>query len=272
MKLIPANRAALITLSSDFGPGSHFVGVMHGVIASLAPMARIIDLCHTIRPHDRRQAARVIAANYCFFPSGSIHVVVVDPGVGSQRRLVLLQAAGHYFLAPDNGIPGAIAADIPEALAWSLKRPDLYLKPLSRTFHGRDIFAPLAAHLALGELPENMGCQLEPGALVKLSLLRTWLDYERQEIGGAVVDVDHFGNIITNISREIVSIFFTGSDITVHIGGRELRGPASYYDEAAPGDVLVLFNSDDLLEIAVKEGRACDLLHIEAAAAVIVTG
>ncbi|NOX25068.1 MAG: SAM-dependent chlorinase/fluorinase [Deltaproteobacteria bacterium] len=271
MKLTPANRAALITLSSDFGPGSHFVGVMHGVISVLAPVTRIIDLCHTIRPHDRRQAGRLMAANYRYFPAGSIHVVVVDPGVGSQRRIILLKTSGHYFLAPDNGIISLIATDTPKSLVWSVKRPDLYLTPLSRTFHGRDVFAPLAAHLALGESPETMGRRLEPGELAQLKPARPLLDYELKQISGTVIDVDHFGNIITNISRETVNNFFVDSAITIDIGGRQLRGLASYYDEVTPGSVVVLFNSGELLEIAVNRGRACDFLQIKADDRVIVS-
>jgi len=262
----------IITLSSDFGADGYFVGVMHGVIASLAPIARIIDLCHTIRPYGRLQAARLISANYHYFPAGSIHVIVVDPGVGSERNVILLEADGHYFLAPDNGILSQIAAK-PKSRVWVIDRPELYLKPLSQTFHGRDIFAPLAAHLALGETPKNMASQVNLEDLIRLDAPQPQLDYESQQISGAVIDIDHFGNIITNISRQLVRTFFADTAdraMIIDINGRQLQGIASYYNEKAVGLAVALYNSEDLLEIAINQGRACDFLQVKSDTRIII--
>jgi S-adenosylmethionine hydrolase len=262
MKSTPTNRLPLITLCTDFGAGSQFVGVMHGVILSLSPMVHVIDLCHTICPHDTCQAACLIAANYRYFPSGSIHVIVVDPSVGSNRRIILLESEGYYFLAPDNGILSPVAAAVPSSKVWAVNRPDLYLKPLSQTFHGRDIFAPIAAYLAMGCAPQDMGSKLCSEELTPLSHPEPRLDYDLGQISGAVIYTDHFGNVISNISRDLVEKFFDDRQVTINIARQELR-LSSYYNEAAIGETVALFNSDDLLEIAVNQGRASDILHVK---------
>ncbi len=262
MKSTAINKAATITLSSDFGAGSHFTGVMHGVIMRLAPMANIIDLCHTIRPHDTQQAARLITNNFRYFPPGSIHIIVVDPEVGSYRRIILLKTGSHLFIAPDNGILSPLASTDAESIIWDINRPDLYLSPLSKTFHGRDIFAPIAAHLARGNDPETLGIQLDPQELTQLHIPSPQLDYERQEIQISVLDIDHFGNIITNLNREEACELFPDLNIIVDIKGQQIRGIATCYNDAQKGRNIALFNSENLLEIAMNQGRASDFFQI----------
>ncbi len=266
------NSPSTITLSTDFGIGNYFTGVMHGVILNIAPKAHIIDLCHTIRPHDTQQATRLITTNYHYFPKGSIHVVVVDPGVGSHRKIILLKTDNYYFLAPNNGILSPIADSHPKAQVWAINRPDLYIKPLSKTFHGRDIFAPIAAHLIQGEPPDFMGIQLDLEDLTHLQLPNPLLDYSKGQLNGTVVDIDTFGNIITNITiDDINKLAIQQADLTIEINNRELRGIASCYSTRPPGEALAIFNSAGSLEIAINQGRANDILHVKLDTKVVIT-
>jgi len=261
----------LITLTTDFGCLNHYTGVMKGVILSRAPEARIVDLCHTIRAHDVRQAALMIAANYRYFPTGSIHVLVVDPGVGGSRRILLLNAAGHYFLAPDNGLLSLVVQDAHGIRVFETKRPDLYLQPLSRTFHGRDIFAPLAAHLAQDNHIDGLGPELDPARLTRLDLPRPTIDRRRKQIAGLVIDIDHFGNIITNITSDTINEFTDNPEnVVVTLGGRSLRHLAASYDGVSVGLPLLIINSASYLEIAVNQGRAGDYFQVEPGAKVLL--
>ncbi len=258
-----STRNKTITLSSDFGADSHFTGVMHGVIMSLAPMVGIIDLCHGIRPHDIEQAARLISNNYRYFPLGSIHIIVVDPGVGSCRRIILLQSCGHFFIAPDNGILSPLVLADSESIIRDINRPDLYLSPLSQTFHGRDVFAPIAAYLARGNKPDTLGRQLAPKDLIQLPNPLPQIDYEQKIIKISVIDIDHFGNIITNLDRETLSELFPDLRVMINIKNQKIRGVATCYNDAKKGQNIALFNSENLLEIAINQGRACDFFQIK---------
>lgn len=250
----------LITLTTDFGGSDEFVGVMKGVIYSLCPAAVIVDLCHGVRPQDIRQAALILASSYRFFPKGSIHVVVVDPGVGTSRRIVLLQADDHLFLLPDNGAATLLP---PLRRAYEVTQEQLFLSPVSRTFHGRDILAPVAAHLARGLLPEQTGCRIDPESLARLPLPP--LQKEKNRLRGAVIDIDHFGNLMTNIDRPTVEKTFLAADlpnITVTIGGRFLPGISSSYGSVPPGQPVALFNSRDYLEISINHGNCAHELQV----------
>ena len=261
----------LITLSTDFGFHDPYAGVMKGVILSRAPEARIVDLCHAIRAHDVQQAAYMIAANYRYFPAGSIHVLVVDPGVGSQRRIILLSAGGHYFLAPDNGVLSLVAQESHNIKVFEAKRPDLYLHPLSQTFHGRDIFAPLAAYLALNNSRDDIGPELELHQLRQLKLPQPAIDHGKKQITGAVVDIDHFGNIITNINRDnITELTANPEEVVVTLGNHSLRHITISYDSVPIGQALLIFNSTFHLEIAINQGRASDYFQIKPSAKVLL--
>src|SRR5580692_5562992 len=183
-----------ITLTTDFGTADHYVGAMKGVILGISPHARIVDITHEIAPQDVNEAAFVIAQAWRYFPKGTIHVVVVDPGVGSARRPVLCEAEGQFFIAPDNGVLSMVY-DSSRHKVRAISNSRLFLKKVSRTFHGRDVFAPAAAHLSKGMAPEKFGKMI--------------LDYARDgvvkpvrlsanEWNGVVLKTDRFGNLITN--------------------------------------------------------------------------
>src|SRR6266853_4360393 len=184
----------LITLTTDFGLSDHFVGVMKGVIAGIAPKARIIDICHHIAAYNVAEAAFVISEASPYFPKGTIHVVVVDPGVGSSRRPLLSEAGGHFFLAPDNGVLSMVFGAARHTVRV-ISNPRLMRREISRTFHGRDVFAPAAAHLASGIAPAKFG------KLIR-DYVRTWntkpLRLAEQVWRGTILKADRYGNLITN--------------------------------------------------------------------------
>lgn len=262
----------LITLTTDFGLHDHYVGVMKGVILSRTPEARIVDLSHAVHAHDVRQAAWLIAANYRYFPPGSIHVLIVDPGVGSGRRIIMLSVGEHYFLAPDNGLLSLVVQEAHDDIkCFEVKRPDLYLKPLSQTFHGRDIFAPLAAYLAKSNSIYNIGPGLDPSRLVSLNLPSPVIDCDRKQIAGGIIDIDHFGNIITNIKTDHINkLAANPAEVLVTLGNRSLTGITASYDSVPAGRPLLILNSGSYLEIAVNQGRADDYFQIGPTAKILL--
>jgi len=180
----------VITLTSDFGLEDEYVGVMKGVIVSIAPAARIIDLSHGIKRQAVQEAAFVLAAAYRYFPKGTVHVAVVDPGVGSDRKIILLRADGHFFIAPDNGLlTFLLAGDRFEAVHEVANR-DLFIKPVSNTFHGRDIMAPVAARLAAGLDMEAVGPAIDRAAVVRFRLPRLTINREQGTVTGTIIGVD----------------------------------------------------------------------------------
>jgi len=244
----------LITLTTDFGLSDEYAGVMKGVISSRCPGATIVDLTHGIRPQDVRQAALVIAASYQYFPQNTIHVVVVDPGVGSSRRIILLEADGHLFLAPDNGV---LTLLIPQTTkVYEINNHNLFLKPVSHTFHGRDILAPVAAHLACGFPPHRTGNEIAGESLARLTLPTPSL--RGNSLYGVVTDIDRFGNLITNFDRETVARFCPGDlrKLRVSVGPLTITGVAAAYGAVAIDAPVALFGSRDLLEISVYQGNA----------------
>lgn len=254
-----------VTLTTDFGTADGYVGAMKGVILGLAPNATLIDISHDVSPQDVRQGARLLATAVPYFPRGTIHVAVVDPGVGSSRRAIALETPSAILIGPDNGLftPFLQARTACVALA----NPATHHHPVSATFHGRDIFAPVAAHLVngfpLAELGPPVG---DPIALPELRPQRLPDGGLRAEI----VHVDHFGNLITNVGSfdwEEISRF--GLRITV--GGVSMA-VREMYAEVEPGALLALVGSDGYLEIAVCEGSAAERLGLGVGATVEVQG
>lgn len=255
--------ATIITLTTDFGLADEYVGVMKGVIYSRAPEVRLIDLSHAIAPQDIGQAAGLIAAAYPYFPRGTIHLLVVDPGVGSRRRIVLLQAAGQLFLAPDNGLlTPLLEADLGQA-AFAVEREELFLSPRGHTFHGRDIFAPLAAHLATGLAPAATGAAIPVASLTLLPQPSATLDPQRQELVGQVLAIDHFGNLIANIHQELLAqlqALNPHATLRIKIGRHHLHGLHSTYGAVPKLAPLAFIGSRGYLEIAVNQGHAAQQL------------
>jgi S-adenosyl-L-methionine hydrolase (adenosine-forming) len=247
----------IVTLLTDFGLRDEYVGVMKGVILSVDPNAVIVDITHEIPPQDVRSAAYLLPAYPSFFPAGTVHVAVVDPGVGSERAILAVKWRGRYFLAPDNGLLTFILDGVPEAIV-RVENREYFLHPVSRTFHGRDIFAPVAARLSAGLPIENLGPCVPAGNAARLKIAKA-----RRSPGGgvtgAVVSVDRFGNLITNIDAGRLDAVYRGSGMeaaALEICGRRIEGLNLSYEKAAEGDPLLIVGSRGCLEIAVCGGDA----------------
>lgn len=242
---------SLVTLTTDFGEASPYVAVMKGVIQSIHPDARLLDLTHRIRPQDVRHADYYLGACAPFFPAGTIHLAVIDPGVGGERRAILVEAGGQFFVGPDNGIfTRAVHALGSGSTAWVLENPKFRRAEVSATFHGRDVFAPAAAHLSLGVPPAEFGPVSEEWVRLPHSSAVCW----QNMCAGDVQFVDDFGNLITNIPVGRVKEL----PIQVALDG-EPPHPIRWvrtYSDASPGELVTLFSSDGFLEIAEVNGNA----------------
>jgi len=255
---------SVITLTTDFGLDDEYVGVMKGVIVSRAPGATIIDVTHNIPSQSVREAAFLLAAAYRYFPKGTVHVAVVDPGVGSDRKIVVLRADGHVFVAPDNGTLTLLLTDEKFEVAHEVTNNDLFLKPVSNTFHGRDIIAPVAARLATGLDAAAVGPVMDRAALVKLELPVLTINRQQGTIGGEVIGVDKFGNLLTNIhSDDIYSLTSQGgkSQISVTVKTVVCGGLHNFYGSTAVGSPVAVIGSRDYLEIGVNQGSAAEFLE-----------
>ncbi len=259
-------RSGVITLTSDFGHEGPFVGVMKGAILTRFPQARLIDITHEILVHWPAEAGFWLARAYPYFPSGTVHVAVVDPGVGTARAILCVLAHGHLFLAPDNGL---LAPLVSRARAALIVRLDpavlgrLGVARVSATFHGRDIFAPLAAELAAGRI-----APLELGEQVR-ELVPSWVDepaVEARSVTGVIITQDHFGNLITNIDAALTERFRLP---LVHAANRAFPMLRTY-GEARPGEYLALVNSFGVIEIARAQGSAAEGLGLSRGAPVVV--
>jgi S-adenosyl-L-methionine hydrolase (adenosine-forming) len=247
----------IITLTTDFGAADWFVGVMKGVIARLAPRTEVIDLTHQVPPGDLRAGAFALAAAYRFFPRGSVHLAVVDPGVGSARQAVAVRTAQFVFVGPDNGLLSwALEGEKVKAIR-ALDNPEYFLPEISQTFHGRDIFAPVAAYLSRGGSIQRLGPAREGYLRLDVAPLRR----TRRGLEGEVIYIDHFGNAITNIRRDALRIS-AGTQIEARIGRRRSYSLAGFYQAVPMGQPLALFGSSGFLEIAVNGGNAAKQLRL----------
>lgn len=250
----------LVTFLSDFGQDDWFVGVVHGVLAATAPGVTIVDLNHAVPPGDVARGAFLLEAASGDFPPGTVHLAVVDPGVGTARRALAVAARGQYFVGPDNGLL-EWALDAPGAEAHALTEERWFRRPVSRTFHGRDVFAPVAAHLARGVALREFGPRIEDP--VRLARSRPRRDGEGLE--GAVVFIDRFGNALTNLVEESLREAFGGcpdTDLVVTLPGREIRGLARSYGDAPVGTLVAILGSSGRLELAQVGGDAAERLGI----------
>ncbi|MCX5864590.1 MAG: SAM-dependent chlorinase/fluorinase [Deltaproteobacteria bacterium] len=255
---------AIITLTTDFGLEDEYVGVLKGVILGLAPQARLIDLCHTIRPQDLRQAAFILQAAAPYFPKGTIHLAIVDPGVGTNRQLLAVRAMDQFFLGPDNGILSPFLHDPLFTEAICLDCPEHYLAPLSNTFHGRDILAPIAAALANGIGLSRLGIRAFKEKLIKLASPTLQIDRIHGNIAGSVIHIDHFGNLTTNIhQRDLAELTADPASIQIFHKQQQVTGLASAYASMPNGQVLALIGSRGYLELAVANGNAAQMLRAE---------
>ncbi len=262
---------SIITLTTDFGLKDGNVGVMKGVIAKIAPSAQVVDLSHLIPPQDVFGGALILGRSVPFFPDNSIHVGVIDPGVGTQRRPIAAQLGKHLFVGPDNGlctflIQAAQKLGLPN-LFYHLDKPQFWLPEISYVFHGRDIFSPVAAHLAnripLDELGTRIFDPLEIEIPAPRQSQNGWM--------GEVTHIDHFGNVATNIMRELLGQQKVAS---VRINGQTIHGLNNTFGERMPGDLVSLFGSTGNLIVSVVNGDAAGRLgtHRGDPVEVILTG
>ena len=255
-----------VALLTDFGTRDHYAGTLKGVILGICPDANLIDIGHDVAAHDVLAAALELAACYRYFPHGTIFMVVVDPGVGSSRRGIAADVGDYKFVAPDNGVLSAVFRESPPKKVVELTERKYALPTISRTFEGRDRFAPAAAHLAKG--------------VTLVALGRSIADYQRLdlptpvtrdgELLGEVVRVDRFGNLITNIERRTFEQFADRRPIAIELGGKEIPSMVATYAEARPKELCALFGSTDHLEIAVNAGDAAAMLGLGRGAAAVV--
>ncbi|RME02908.1 MAG: hypothetical protein D6805_08470 [Planctomycetota bacterium] len=250
-----------ITLLSDFGYDDHFVGAIKGVIRSIYAQVCIVDISHSIPPQNVYKASLVLSNAYYLYPQGTIHTAIVDPTVGSQRKILIAQANGHIFLAPDNGLLSPILSKYPHKIyVWN--ENIRFRNYTSSTFHGRDVFAPLAAWIARGIPLEYVGIPQK--------------NYQRLDVGiylkkenclmGQIIWIDHFGNLISNIPTED----FYGPNFCIRIKGYELRTLAKSYFEGNPQQPIALKSSDGYLEIAIRDSNASQIMGVKEGEKIVV--
>ena len=247
----------VIALLTDFGARDHYAGTMKGVILGICPDVTLVDISHDIQPHDVLGGALELAASYRYFPAGTIFLVVVDPGVGSARRGLAVDTGDYKFVAPDNGVLSPVLDDLPPKRVVELSERRYARPTVSRTFEGRDRFAPAAAWLARGIEPSALG--RSAGALHRLEVPKPTA--ESKMIRGEVLRVDRFGNLITNIDRRTFDAI-SGGPLEIRIGGHQVQRVVSTYADAAPGEICALFGSTDQLEVAANGASAAAMLDL----------
>jgi len=263
---------AVISLLTDFGTEDEYVGLMKGVILSINPLAAVVDITHHIAPQDVIQAAYTLRSSYRYFPKGTIHIIIVDPGVGTDRSIVAIEKEGYTFLAPDNGVLTLVLEDGEIGEAVKVENSDFFIKPVSRTFHGRDIFAPAGAHLSAGTSLKELGPGVSPKEIIRLSLKPPTLS-EPGELEGRIVSIDRFGNLITNIDTVSIQRLCESeahSIPEIRVGGDRIEGLCAAYEGVASGKALAIIGSRGYLEIAVSKGSARSRFNLERGASVTV--
>lgn len=245
----------IVTLTTDFGHRDPFVGIVKGVVLGICPDARLVDLTHEVAPGDIEGAALAVEQAVGFFPPGTIHLAVVDPGVGSARRALGVEASVGVFVGPDNGLFSFVFAG-PEWRAVSLEAPAYRLPDVSRTFHARDVFAPAAAHLACGADLARFG----PRVLEPVRLPRRGWRREGDSVIGEVIEWDRFGNLLTSVTTEAVECLGSPSDVVVFVDGRRVGGVAPSYSALPEGTIGAIFGSSGRVEIFARNADARALL------------
>ncbi len=253
----------LITLLTDFGEQDGFAAIMKGVMLSINPQLEFIDISHQVSQGDITAASFILNSAFHYFPDNTIHVVVVDPGVGSERKILAVQIQKHTFVAPDNGVLQWIFAAYPDAGVVELNKKEYFLPNISNTFHGRDIFAPVAAHISKGVALEELGSICFDFNKGNIPICK--------ELGnissGEVAHIDHFGNLITNIPQHV---FINKKLHSIHLAAHKIVKLANSYSDVLDGFPVALIGSHGMLEIAVRNGNAAECLNINNKARVIV--
>jgi S-adenosylmethionine hydrolase len=260
--------AHLITLITDFGIEDTYAGVLKGVILSISPACSIVDITHQIPPQDVRAACFALSTSYAYFPRGTIHLVIVDPGVGSTRRPLLIEIDDYFFIGPDNGVFTAILAQPRLKSAIEITNDEYFLAEVSSTFHGRDIFAPVAAHLANGCPPSRFGMPVSDYVL---------LDWPQTDVvkpgvaQGTIIHIDRFGNLVTSFSRDYIKEITGNRRFQIECAGAVITQMVPSYSHAQPGELCGVFGSSNYLEISITNGSARDILNVQSGDCVKIT-
>lgn len=249
----------IVTLTTDFGSNDHFVGTIKGVILEIVPDANIVDICHAVQPFDVLDGALTIAQAYSYFPSSTVHLVIVDPGVGTARRPIIASSDRHHFVGPDNGVLSLIYAREERLHVRHVTADHYYLQPISNTFHGRDIFAPIAGYLAKGVETEKFGEEITD--FVRFNAPRPKPASENS-IRGVVLKVDRFGNLVTNITEKDAPMLFQPEPppFKITVGNSEISDIKENYAQGVPKQVFGILGSMGYLEISANRGSAAQIL------------
>lgn len=259
----------IITFTTDFGTKDHYVGAMKGVVLNICPGATLVDVCHHVHVHGILDGALTVAQAYHYFPCGTIHVVVVDPGVGGERRAIIAETKEHLFVCPDNGVLSFVYCRERQVTVRHATNDRYFLHPVSNTFHGRDIFSPVAAHIASGVSLDAFGPQIDD--YVRLDFPVPIVDASGI-LRGAVLKIDRFGNIITNIAvADINETVGVGSSFRVRIAGAVISDIRASYAGAPADQFFAIFGSMGYLEIAGDRFSAAERLRASPGLAVEIT-
>lgn len=255
----------IITLTTDFGLQDHYVSVMKAIMLRIEPDVRFIDVSHDVPPQDVMAGAWVVRNAAMHFPPGTVHLVVVDPGVGTDRNPVVIRIKDQFFVGPDNGIFSLIADEF-DYQAWKLTRSSFWEKSPSNTFHGRDIFSPVAAHLAGGTPPEEMG------ELVDELVTYRWAVpiSDKDGIQGWIIHIDRFGNLVSNISGELIREAIGDSRFRIYVGNTILNRVEKAYGSVTEGEPVAYIGSSGNLEIAINKGNAREMLGVQKGAQISI--
>jgi S-adenosylmethionine hydrolase len=257
----------IITLTTDYGTSDHFAAVMKGVILSINPEVNIVDITHGVLAHDILDGALTIGQTYKYFPPKTVHLVVVDPGVGTERRPILVAGDQHYFVAPDNGVLSSVYDQSESLHVWHIISEHYFRQPVSRTFHGRDIFAPVAAWLTKSWQTSAFGEPITDFTRFAIPKVKV----AGNKIQGTVLRADHFGNLITNVTAEDVPDIAAANDrLKITIGNGQITKVVGTFAQGAAGEAVGLMGSSGYLEIAVNKGNASRKLGVGRGAEVIV--
>jgi S-adenosyl-L-methionine hydrolase (adenosine-forming) len=262
-------RRPIITLTTDFGTNDHFIGTVKGVILNIVPEAEIVDISHAVQAFDILDGALTIAQAYSYFPAETIHLVVVDPGVGTDRRVLVVKTEKHTFVAPDNGVLSLVYGREERLHVREVNAEHYYLQPVSKTFHARDIFAPIAAYLGKGVDTEKFGEIITD--FVRFNAPKP-KSVDGTTLKGVVLKIDRFGNLVTNITPQDAPMLFQLDPLPfkITVGKREITDIKTTYAEGAPGEVFGILGSMGYLEIATNRGAAAQLVGTGKGSEVIV--
>lgn len=256
----------LISLITDFGLKDNFVGVTKAVILKINPTAQIVDVCHEVKPQDIPQAAFLLKNSFRYFPSGTVHLVVVDPGVGSKRKKIIAQTKNYFFVGPDNGILSLALKDERPVKVIEITNKKYFLKPVSDTFHGRDVFAPVSAYVSKGEDIRKFGRTIKSFKVLELPAVKV----TKHELTGEIIYIDRFGNLVSNIDRDTLENFIKNKKFRILIKNKTIDNLSHSYSEGTHQRPIALIDSFNYLEIAINSHSARDYLRADKGAKIKV--